>query len=130
MRSGAPKPDLRSVAAFKRLLAAAESITYPNPDRGGATGVLVRRVLQQLGMVDQVGAKTKFPPPGQFAAAVVAQGGAEIAISQPMEVLATPGVQLVGLLPAELRIRPTLCSHLASLLTPKNPKQLGPWCGS
>src|SRR5258707_8491822 len=35
--------------------------------------------------------KTKFPPPGRFAAEIVANGGAEIAISQPLVVLSRRG---------------------------------------
>ena len=44
-----------------------------------------------------------FPKPGHFAVELVANGEAELAIAQPMEVLLQPGVEIVGLLPSELQ---------------------------
>jgi molybdate transport system substrate-binding protein len=103
VRSGTSKPDIGTVVAFRRALLAAASISYADPTRGGATGVLVTRVLDRLGASEDVKPKTKFPPPGRFAVELVANGEAEIALAQPMEVLAQPGVELVGLMPTELQ---------------------------
>jgi ABC-type molybdate transport system substrate-binding protein len=52
--------------------------------------------------------KTKFPPPGRFAAEVLAAGEVDLALSQPMEViaLASPSIQMQGLMPAELQDPP------------------------
>jgi molybdate transport system substrate-binding protein len=121
VRSGAPKPDISSVDAFKRSLLAAKSISYPDPAKGGATGVLLSRVLERLGMTEDVKAKTKFPPPGQFASEVVARGKAEIALSQPMEVLAQPGIELVGLLPPELQDPPNFTFSVSIATAAKEP---------
>src|SRR5262245_43203773 len=74
VRRGAPKPDISSVEAFARSLRAVQSISYPDPKRGGATGVLFTRVLERLGMADEMQPKTMFPPIGQFAVDVVARG--------------------------------------------------------
>jgi molybdate transport system substrate-binding protein len=122
VRTGAPKPDIGSVDAFTRSLLAAKSISYPGPIRGGATGVLFTRVLERLGMPEEMKPKTKFPPAGQFAVDVVARGEAEIAIAQPMEVLAQPGVELVGLLPPELQ-DPRSFVFSASVLAPAEERQ-------
>jgi len=103
IRKGAPKPDISSVDGVKRALLAAKSITYPDVTRGGATGFLVTRVLEHLGIAEEMKPKTKYPRPGEFASAVLARGEADIAISQPMEVLAEAGIELVGLLPPELQ---------------------------
>jgi molybdate transport system substrate-binding protein len=122
VRAGAPKPDISTVETFKRSLAAAESISYPNPSRGGATGALFTRVLQQLGMADEIRLKTKFPPSGQFAVDLVARGEAQIAISQPMEVLGKAGVELVGLLPTELQDPPNFVFSAGVPLGAKEPE--------
>ena len=90
VRTGAPKPDIRTVDAFKASLTTNKSVSYPDPTRGGATGVLVTHVFERLGMTEEMKPKTKFPPGDQFAVDVVARGEAEIAIAQPMEVLAQP----------------------------------------
>jgi molybdate transport system substrate-binding protein len=122
VRTGAPKPDISSVDAFTRSLVAAKSISYPDPARGGATGVLFTRVLERLGMTAEMKPKTKFPPVGQFAVDVVARGEAEIAISQPMEVLAQPGVELVGLLPPQLQDPPSFVFSASVLTAAKEPQ--------
>lgn len=103
VRRGTPKPDISSVDAFKRSLLAASSISYADPARGGATGVLITRVLDHLGLTGQMKPKTVFPPAGQLAVQVVARGDAEVALTQPMEVLSQPSLDLVGLLPSELQ---------------------------
>jgi molybdate transport system substrate-binding protein len=103
IRKGAPKPDISSVDGVKRALLAAKSITYPDVTRGGATGFLVTRVLERLGIAEEMKPKTKFPRPGEFAAAVLARGEADIAILQPMEIVGEAGTELVGLLPPEMQ---------------------------
>ncbi len=60
VRSGAPKPDISSVDSFKRALLAAKSISRGDPAAGGAAGVHVARVLVQLGIASDVGAKSKL----------------------------------------------------------------------
>lgn len=103
VRKGATKPDVSSVDAFKAALKSAHSVSYPDPARGGATGVLVIHDLDRLGLTDEIKPKTVFPKPGHFAVELVASGEAEIAIAQPMEALLQPGVEIVGLLPSELQ---------------------------
>jgi molybdate transport system substrate-binding protein len=103
VRKGATKPDISSLDAFKRALKSAHSVSYPDPARGGATGVLVTHDLDRLGLTDEIKPKTVFPKPGHFAVELVANGEAEVAIAQPMEALLQAGVEIVGLLPSELQ---------------------------
>lgn len=101
IRKGAPKPDISSVAAVKRTLLAAKSIAYPDPGRGAASGIHFRNVIEHLGIAREINAKAKLMKGtlGEFAS----EGEAEIAITQPMEILATPDYDLVGWLPDELQ---------------------------
>jgi molybdate transport system substrate-binding protein len=124
VRSGAPKPDVSTVDAFKRSLSAAKSITYPDPAGGGATGVLVAQIFERLGLTTDMKPKTRFPPPGQFGAAVLARGEAELAIAQPMEVLTQPGTELAGLLPAELQ-EPLNFTFSMSIMSAARERQAG-----
>ena len=103
VRKGAAKPDISSLDAFKSALKSAHSVSYPDPARGGATGVLVTHNLDRLGLTDEIKPKTVFPKPGHFAVELVANGEVELAIAQPMEALLQPGVEIVGLLPSELQ---------------------------
>jgi molybdate transport system substrate-binding protein len=100
--AGAPKPDISTVEAFKRTLLAAKSITYPDPTKGGAIGIQAARVIDRLGLTEQLKSKTTLTPAGEFRE-ILAKGQAELAIVQPIAVLNYPGVDLVGPLPAELQ---------------------------
>jgi molybdate transport system substrate-binding protein len=53
-RAGAPKPDIGTVEAFKRTLLAAKSIVYADPVKGGVSGIVFARVLERLGIADQM----------------------------------------------------------------------------
>jgi molybdate transport system substrate-binding protein len=99
----------------------AKSVAYADP-AWGLTGVLVQRVFERLGLTEEMRRKTKFPPIGQFAPGLVARGEAELAISQPMEILAQPGVEFVGLLPRELQDMRNFVFSAAILNGAKEPK--------
>ena len=57
VRSGAPKPDISSVEAFKRALVSVKSVVYADPAKGGASGVYFARVIDRLGLTEQLKAK-------------------------------------------------------------------------
>ncbi len=97
VRKGAPKPDITSVDALKRALLAAKSIAYPNPARGAASGVHFRRVIERLGIAQEVNAKATFTSPS------VARDEFDIVVSQAAEILPRPNQDLVGWLPDELQ---------------------------
>jgi len=100
VRAGAPKPDISSADALKRSVLAAKSIVYADPAKGGLTGVHFARVLDRLGIAEQVKPKTILVP-GAQAAEVVAKGEAELGVSQASEIVPVAGAQLVGPLPGE-----------------------------
>jgi len=102
VRRGAPKPDISSPEALKRALLEAKSIVYPDPARGGATGIHAARVIERLGIAEKMKGKTTLTPAGEYAE-VLARGEADIAIVQPIVVLGVSGVELVGPLPDELQ---------------------------
>jgi len=78
-RAGAPMPDITSVDAFKHALLAARAIVYADPAKGGASGVYFARVVERLGIAEQMKEKTILVP-GAQAAEVVARGDAELGI--------------------------------------------------
>jgi molybdate transport system substrate-binding protein len=100
-RAGAPKPDISSVDALKRALLAARSIVYADPAKGGLSGVYFAKVIDRLGIADQLKNKTILVP-GAQAAEVVAKGEAELGVAQGSEIVPVAGTQLVGPLPGEL----------------------------
>ena len=101
VRAGAVKPDIGSVDALKGTLLAATSIVYADPAKGGASGVYFAKVLDRLGIADQMKSKTVLVP-GAQAAEVVAKGEAAMGVAQASEIVPIAGAQLVGPLPGDL----------------------------
>ncbi|MBV9970797.1 MAG: substrate-binding domain-containing protein [Xanthobacteraceae bacterium] len=102
-RAGAPKPDISSPDALKRSLLAAKSVVYADPAKGGLSGVYFARVLERLGIADEMKPKTILVP-GDQSAEVVAKGEAEIGVAQTSEIIPVAGAQLVGPLPGDLNL--------------------------
>ena len=98
--AGKPRPDISSVEALKRALLGARSVAYTQE---GASGMHFAGVIERLGIADQVKAKA-VRQPGGLIGELVAAGKAEIAIQQIPELMAVPGIELVGPLPAEIQL--------------------------
>jgi molybdate transport system substrate-binding protein len=100
IRAGATKPDISTVDALKRTLLAAKSIVYADPAKGGASGVYFAKIVDRLGITDQLKSKTILVP-GAQAAEVVAKGEAEIGVAQTSEIVPIAGAEVLGPLPGE-----------------------------
>src|SRR5262247_3800923 len=105
VRKGAPKPDISSPDALKRTLLAAKSISYVDPASGGASGIHFAKVLDRLGIANEMKSKTVFPNPKAPAevGVVVANGGAEMGVHIIQELMPVAGIELVGPLPGDLQ---------------------------
>ena len=101
VKEGAPKPDISTPEAFRRVLAEAKSIAYS--DSGSGTWLsttLFPRIDPGLNAKSR---KVRGPPSGEPVAAVIARGEAEIGFQQVSELIHTKGVTYVGPIPAELQ---------------------------
>ena len=114
VRAGTSRPDISSPEALKRSLLAAKSISYADPAKGGASGVHFARVLEQLGVADQMKPKTKLVP-GPEAPDLASRGEVEIAVAMVPEILTVRGAELVGPLPQELQNKPGF-TYVAGLM--------------
>jgi molybdate transport system substrate-binding protein len=101
VRAGAPKPDISTAEKLKAALLATKSISYADPAKGGASGVYFAKVLDRLGIADQMKSKTILVP-GAQAGELVAKGEAEMGVAQASEIASVPGAQVVGPLPGDL----------------------------
>jgi molybdate transport system substrate-binding protein len=96
VRAGARKPDIGSVESFKHTLLNAKSITYlPVPG--------VPQLMEKLGLKEAIASKVTIPN-DDISAELVAKGEVELAIVAATQAFTTPGVELAGLLPAEIQI--------------------------
>jgi molybdate transport system substrate-binding protein len=99
IKAGAPKPNIATPAAFKAALLAAPSIAYSDPAGGGSSGVFFDKLIQKLGIADQIRAKAVLIRGGS-AADPITQGKAAMAVQNSSELIGVPGIQYVGSFPA------------------------------
>jgi molybdate transport system substrate-binding protein len=113
VREGAVKPDISSVDAFKRALLAAKSVAYIDPASGGSSGIYIDKLLERLGIADQVRPKAKLKKGGHVADLIVS-GEAELGLHQISEIVPVKGVALVGPLPKEIQNTTTYAAGLSA----------------
>ena len=99
VRTGAPKPDVRSIEAFKQVVLKAGTVALPSSTSGI---FLMEEIFPRLGIADRV--NVKATPRGTGAAAMVAAGEAEIALLPVSEILHAPGVELAGVIAEEIQL--------------------------
>jgi molybdate transport system substrate-binding protein len=97
VRAGAPRPDISTVAAFKRALLGARTIAYSD----GPSGDYIAGLLERLAIAPQMKPRTRLT--GGPVAELVANGEAEIGMQQIVAILPVKGADLVGPLPGELQ---------------------------
>ena len=113
VREGAAKPDISNVEAFKRALLAAQSVAYIDPASGGSSGVYIEKLLDRLGIADQIRPKAKLKKGGHVADLIVS-GEAELGLHQISEIIPVKGAVLVGPLPEEIQNRTTYAAGLSA----------------
>jgi len=113
VRKGAPKPDISTPEAVKRMLLAAKAISYPDPAGGAAAGVSFGRTLEKLGLAEQLKPKIKLAMGGAAAMAMVAKGEVDIGLTFLSE-MDDPGVDAVGALPREISTPTALVGFLSA----------------
>lgn len=101
VRTGAPKPDISSVGAFKRTLLTAKAVAYPGK---GASGIYFVSLLDRLGIKAEMQGKLK-PMEAEDTVEVVARGEADMVVVVATRITGVPGVDLVGPIPEELQTR-------------------------
>ena len=102
VKQGAPRPDIGSVAAFRKALLDAKSVAYIDPAAGGSSGIYLTKLFETMGISAQIRPKAVLVPGGLVADRVVT-GEAELAIHQISEILPVQGAVLVGPIPAEIQ---------------------------
>jgi molybdate transport system substrate-binding protein len=98
VKAGAPRPDISTADAYKRAMLAAKSIAY---SRGGS-GNVTHKVMEKLGIVEQIKDKT-LRTEGVPIAEIVAKGDAEIGMHQINVILPVRGADYIGPLPPGLQ---------------------------
>jgi molybdate transport system substrate-binding protein len=111
VRKDTTKPDIGAVDSFKRTLLDAGSITFAEQ---GGTGAYLQALFRRLGIADALAGKFRPLKSKQGPAEAVADGDAEIALTQISEILPTAGAELVGPLPREVQFATTYVAAIGA----------------
>jgi molybdate transport system substrate-binding protein len=100
VRGGDTLPPVGDAAQLRNALLAADAIHFPDPQQATA-GIHFAKVLRDLGIWDELADRLKPAPNGATAMRELAgaKGRQPIGCTQATEILATPGIVLVGPLP-------------------------------
>ena len=114
VRAGAPKPDISTADAVKRMLLGAKAIAYPNAANGAAAGVSFNETLARLGIAEEMKPKIRIAQGGRGAMELLAKGEVDIGLTFISEIITEPGVEAVGPLPRDISEPTVLIAYASS----------------
>jgi len=112
VQAGAARPDLSNEAAVKAAVLASPTLSYST----GPSGVYLEKLFERWGIAEQVKPRIVVPPPGTPVGALVANGQAALGFQQLSELIALPGIDVLGTLPADVAFITTFSSGILSVI--------------
>ena len=105
VQKGAPRPDISTAEKFKETMLKAKSLGMSNPVGGGQSGAVLWAAFERLGIVDAMKDKTTFGPggPAGLIGNFLLRKEVEIGVQQLPELMAVPGIDIVGPLPDDIQ---------------------------
>lgn len=105
VQKGAPKPDISSAEKFKVAMLAAKSLGMSNPVGGGQSGANLVKIFDMLGIAEAMKSKSTHGPggPAGLIGNFLLRNEVEIGIQQLPELMAVPGIDIVGPLPPDIQ---------------------------
>ena len=110
--AGAGRPDISSEASLKAAVLAAPTLGYST----GPSGVYLEQLFMRWGIADQVKSRTVTPPPGTPVGALIAKGQVALGFQQLSELIALPGIAVLGELPPEVACITTFSAGIPAAL--------------
>jgi molybdate transport system substrate-binding protein len=104
---GSPKPDISTPAKLKAALLAAPRIAFSDPARGATVGTHFAKVIEALGIKDEVLRKATVAPDGVETMRLVLEKKVDLGVSQMSEVVQANRNALVGPFPGEFDLATT-----------------------
>jgi molybdate transport system substrate-binding protein len=101
---GSRKPDISSPEKLKAALLAAKRVAVSDPDRGATVGAHFMKVIESLGVKDQVVPKITFSKDGVETVRLVIEEGVDIGVSQSSEILQGSPDAMAGPFPKEFEL--------------------------
>jgi molybdate transport system substrate-binding protein len=100
VKQGGERPPVDTVPALQDALRNAMGVGYST----GPSGVAVHALLEQWGLVAELGDRLKQAAPGVPVGQLIAQGDVSIGFQQRSELMHLPGIEIIGSMPAEASI--------------------------
>jgi molybdate transport system substrate-binding protein len=100
IKRGAPRADIGTPDALKRALLNAKSISWA---KEGASGVYFASLLERMGIAEQMKPKVVPAASGAEVGKLVVEGRSQYGVILVNELMAVPGVEVLGPLPPELQ---------------------------
>ena len=101
---GSPKPDVSTPEKLKAALLAAKRIAVSDPSRGATVGTHFMKVIDALGVKDQVMRKITFAPDGLATMRLVVQGTVDLGVSQSSEIMQASRDLMAGPFPKDFAL--------------------------
>ncbi len=116
VQQGARRPDISTAAKFREALLAAKSLGMSNPVGGGQSGANLIRIFEKLGIAEAMKAKCVYGPggPAGLIGHFLVRKEVEIGIQQLPELMAVPGIDIVGPLPPEIQAKTVFSAGLSA----------------
>lgn len=116
---GASRPDIATVDRFKQALLGARAIAMSHPTGGAQSGAHLAKVFEQLGIADAIREKSTYGPggPAGLVGNFLLRGEADIGLQQLPELMAVPGIDIVGPIPEDLQLVTIFSAGVAASAT-------------
>jgi molybdate transport system substrate-binding protein len=101
---GSKKPDISTADNLKAALLAARRIAVSDPARGATVGTHFMKVIEALGVKDEVLRKIAFAPDGIETTHRVVTGEADLGVSQSSEIVQASPDAFAGSFPKEFAL--------------------------
>src|SRR4029079_4963399 len=116
VQKGAARPDISSATKFKETLLAAKSLGMSKLVGGGQSGANLAKIFEKLGITEAMMAKAVFGPGGPegLIGNFLLRKEVEIGIQQLPELMAVPGIDIVGPLPPDIQMKTVFSAGLSA----------------
>jgi len=98
--AAATRPDVSTESAIRDAVLRARSIGYSS----GPSGAHLVRLFERWGIADAIAPRIVQASPGVPVGTLVARGDVELGFQQLSELMHLPGIEVIGLLPAEIQV--------------------------
>jgi len=116
VKKGGKHPDISTEAALKASVLSSATLSYST----GPSGVYLEKLFERWGISSEVKAATVVAPPGVPVGSLVASGQVELGFQQLSELIALPGIDVLGTLPSEVAYTTRFSSGIPAAIE-KNP---------